>query len=91
MFAEWYITTLLPDIRPGTVVSVHDVFHSAEPSEEGAAVLKWLKARGLQYWTPSSKAGREANARIVETRKQLGVDYVVHPLSDINSMLFVDV
>src|SRR5437867_2379561 len=26
-FAEWYVRELLPRVRPGCVVSVHDVFH----------------------------------------------------------------
>lgn len=60
-FAGWYVKELFPRIRPGTVVSVHGVFHTPAPSEEGAVVvLDWLAQKGLTFWTPSSVAGGPA-------------------------------
>lgn len=89
-FAEWFTAELFPRVRPKTVVSVHDVFHTAEPSEEGAIVLAWLRARRFSYWTPSSEAGGDAVRQVLEQRKCQGIDYVVHTLSEKNPMLFFE-
>lgn len=90
-FAEWYIAELFPRLRPGIPVSVHDVFHEAEPSAEGLVVLRWLRQRGLTHWTPSLRAGGEAHAHILAERSRLGIDYVVHRLSEMNPMLFFQI
>lgn len=76
-FAEWYVENLFPCIRPGTMVSIHDIFYSPEPLEEGAVVLPWLASRGLSYWTAATKVGGDAAARIIDERKRLGIDYPI--------------
>lgn len=41
-FARWYIGTILPRVQPGGIVSVHDVFHTSDPSshhKEGGVVV----------------------------------------------------
>lgn len=86
-FAEWYVKELFPRLRPGAVVSVHDVFHAPVPSEEGEVVLDWLVHKGLTFWTPSLAAGGPACQTILEERKRLGIGDPLH-YSDKNPMLF---
>lgn len=89
-FARWYTAELFPRVKPGTVVSVHDVFHRAEPSEEGEVVLEWLARHGLSYWTPSPLVSNGAAARILEERAKLGITYVIQPRDGHNPMLFFE-
>lgn len=89
-FARWYTAELFPRVRPGTIVSVHDVFHRAEPSEEGEVVLEWLDRRGIAYWTPSVLAANGAAARIAEERARLGITSVIQRSDGRNSMLFFE-
>lgn len=89
-FAEWYCRVLLPQARPGTIISVHDVFHSERPSEEGLVVQSWLEERGLPYWTVAGAANKEAEQAILKERSCLGFDVVVHPLGHSNSMMFFE-
>lgn len=91
-FARWYVEALLPRVRAGVVVSIHDVFHYAQPSEEGAVVCEWLKARGIGYWSIAPAATpSEEMARFLHERRKLGPDfqYQVHT-SATNSMLFFE-
>lgn len=90
-FAEWYVDALLPRVHHGTIVSVHDVFHSLMPSEEGAVVEAWLKKQGLTYWTAASAVNKEAMNAILDERSRLGLDFVIHPLGSDNSMMFFEV
>ena len=89
-FAEWYVQSLFPRIRPGIPVSVHDVFHAATPSQEGAVVLDWLRRKGVPFWTPSRQTSGEAARHIRAERERLGLDYKIHH-SDRNPMLFFEV
>ena len=43
-FARWYLAELFQRVRPGTPVSVHDVFHFRVPlpMHEGRVVVRWL-------------------------------------------------
>jgi|CXWL01.1.fsa_nt_gi predicted O-methyltransferase YrrM len=86
-FAEWYVGTLFPRIRPGTFVSVHDVFHAESPSEEGEVVIDWLKSNGLPHWTPSKLGAPAENQRILQHRIEIGINYSIH-FSDMNPILF---
>ncbi len=81
---------LFPRVKPGTVVSVHDVFHRAEPSEEGQVVLEWLARNRLSYWTASPLVSDGAAARITEERMRLGITYVIRPRDGHNPMLFFE-
>ena len=89
-FAEWYVKALFLRIRPGTIVSVHDVFHVPHPSDEGEIVIEWLAGQGLSYWMPSPLADDKTARRILDEREQLGVDYVIHFRGCDNSMLFFE-
>ena len=90
-FAEWFVSTLFPRIPPGCVVSVHDVFHSPEPSEEGEVVVKWLADHGLSYWTPSPFVDAAVTDRIEKERRRLGIDYaIIRAPACHNPMLFFE-
>lgn len=90
-FARWYADVLLPRVRPGVVVSVHDVFHQARLSEEGQVVADWLKGRGVGYWTIASAAVPEQVASFLKERRMLGadVDFAIHA-STANPMMFFE-
>lgn len=90
VFAEWFVSALFPRIPPGTVVSVHDVFHSVEPSEEGQVVINWLAQRHCPYWTASPLAAADNTKRIQEQRMRLGMNYVILPHEHHNPMLFFE-
>lgn len=89
-FAEWYVEALFPRIPPGGMVSVHDVFHTAKPSEEGDVVLEWLAKQGMNFWAPSPATGSEAARCLVEERERLGEDYVIQPYHGHNPMIFFE-
>jgi predicted O-methyltransferase YrrM len=89
-FARWYTAALFPRVKPGTIVSVHDVFHRAEPSEEGEVVMEWLARNGMTHWTPSPLVSNGAAQRIFEERKRLGIDYVIQHRDGHNPMLFFE-
>jgi predicted O-methyltransferase YrrM len=87
-FAAWYTQTLFPRLRPGTMVSVHDVFHGNTPSEEGDVVLAWLSGRDLPFWTPSPSAAPDAASAISRERGRLGLNYIIQEQHGHNPMLF---
>ena len=74
-FARWYTAELLPALRPGTPVSVHDVFHRrfAVPFGEGRVVLRWLAARGTPYFTASRARAPRAHAELLAAKERAGV------------------
>ncbi|ONI81672.1 methyltransferase [Actinosynnema sp. ALI-1.44] len=88
-FARWYLAELLPRLRPGTPVSVHDVFHRARPLpfSEGAVVLKWLADRGIDPFTAAKAAAADTYERIMRARIRLGITEPVHP-GTANPMIF---
>jgi len=71
-FAKWYVRELFPRVRSGCIVSVHDVFHQATPSEEGAVVLRWLEERGIPHWTVSPAVNPELTRLLLDERRKLG-------------------
>jgi predicted O-methyltransferase YrrM len=90
-FARWYADTLLPRVRPGVVVSVHDVFHQACLSEEGQVVADWLMSRGVAYWTIASAAVPEQVIIFLKERRMFGADFesAIHT-SAANPMMFFE-
>ena len=90
-FAQWYADMLLPRVRPGVVVSVHDVFHQARLSEEGKVVADWLADRGVAYWTIASAAVPEQVTPFLKERRILGADFefAIHA-STANPMIFFE-
>lgn len=89
-FARWYIENLFSRLAPGTPVSVHDVFHTAEPAgfdEEGGVLIRWLEERNIPYLTLSPRRAPEAAARIRAVKRELGLEARIHR-ADNNSMVF---
>lgn len=75
-FAEWYIANILPKIGKGTPVSVHDVFHTADPGSfdgEGVVIIKWLENEGIKFFTASNEKERANYEAIMSLKKRLGI------------------
>ncbi|KUN53985.1 methyltransferase [Streptomyces canus] len=88
-FARWYIQHLLPHMRPGIPMCVHDVFHGRRPLPftEGAVVLRWLADRENAYFTASRAHAPEMYDRLNDVKRNLTLS---HPLKDSrdNPMIF---
>ncbi len=80
-FARWYTAQLLPVLRSGTPVSVHDVFHQrwARPFGEGRVVLRWLADRGVDCFTASRARAPQVHARLSAVKSYTGLDDPVRP------------
>jgi hypothetical protein len=81
-FALIYSDTLLypfhqklKSINKSVIVSVHDVFHYQEPSEEGRVVIEFLKALNLPYFAPSNFKHK---VQILNTKKSHGIVDLIH-------------
>lgn len=79
-FAKWYLANLLPRLRSGTPVSVHDVFHGKRPLPftEGAVLLDWLRRTDRSYFTMSGAHAPAAAGRVLRLREELGLSEQVH-------------
>jgi predicted O-methyltransferase YrrM len=79
-FARWYLAEVMPRLRPGTPVSVHDVFHRARPLPftEGSVALKWLASRGIMPFTAAKAAAPGTFELIMQARARLGLTEPVH-------------
>ncbi|MFG2373151.1 class I SAM-dependent methyltransferase [Streptomyces sp. NPDC048504] len=88
-FARWYIRHLLPRMRPGIPVCVHDVFHGRRPLPftEGAVVLRWLAERENPYFTASRAHARETHDRLKAIKEALALGGPVRASRD-NPMVF---
>ncbi|MEU8661351.1 class I SAM-dependent methyltransferase [Actinoplanes philippinensis] len=79
-FARWYTARLFGQLRPGTPVSVHDVYHRRRAGRfsEGRVVLDWLAQRRLGHFTASRAAAPAQYAEILAVRESLGLAEPVH-------------
>ncbi len=89
-FAKWYIEKLFPFFGQGTIISVHDVFHMADPNREymeGEVVINWLKKKNINYFTASKAKEPKTYKRISSVRNRLnfGEDIIK---TNANSMIF---
>jgi predicted O-methyltransferase YrrM len=88
-FARWYIQHLMPCMRPGIPVCVHDVFHGRRtlPFTEGAALMRWLADRENSYFTASRAHAPEIHHHLNDVKRSLALG---HPLKDSrdNPMVF---
>jgi hypothetical protein len=88
-FARWYTADLLPKLRPGTPVSVHDILHN-DPStteHEPAVITAWLHDRGIDWFTPSRATDPDTYALLMEERRRLGFGRLIN-YGTVNPMLF---
>jgi predicted O-methyltransferase YrrM len=87
-FAEWYLAHLLPALRPGTPVSIHDIFHPAyvwrfwhisdNKMGEVSAIKEWLREQAIDYFTPSRTWAPEAYRRLMRCRESIGIVDEIH-------------
>lgn len=88
-FARWYVAHLLPEVRAGVPVSVHDVFHGwrAKPFSEGSVVLRWLDERGIGHFTAALRRAPDVQRLLSERKAALGLDEPVRT-GRTNPMIF---
>lgn len=89
-FARWYIEDLFPRLAPGTPVSVHDIFHHAEPTDrfgEARVLGDWLAERRVDYFTAAPAVARDAFDRLMAVKGELGLAEPIHR-SQRNPMVF---
>lgn len=79
-FARWYLRDLLPKVAPGAVVSVDDIYRLPPAFGYGEAkvVLRWLDAHRIPAFTASPFRAPDAFRAILETKRQLGLDPLIH-------------
>jgi hypothetical protein len=75
-FTKIYVEELLEKlVGTGIIVSVHDVFHSQEPSEEGVIILNFLKKYNIAYFTPTNKTHLH---NLVDVKMSMGIGDLAH-------------
>jgi predicted O-methyltransferase YrrM len=74
-FAHWYLQHLFPRVPSGIPVSVHDVYHfrTTLPLHEGKVVVRWLRERGVPFFTPSRAKARGVYETLTGLREELGL------------------
>jgi predicted O-methyltransferase YrrM len=89
-FANWYLTDLLPRLRSGTPVCIHDIFPAPERLDrfgEAGVVQDWLARRGAPYFTAAPAASTDAYDRLIALKQELGLARPIHR-SQANPMVF---
>lgn len=88
-FARWYLEHLMPRMRPGIPVCVHDVFHGRRPLPftEGAVLLRRLAEQDTPYFTPSRAHAPEIHRRLDDVRRNLALGLPLKESRD-NPMVF---
>lgn len=84
-FARWYIRELFPRLAPGTPVCIHDIF--PERGGESRVIRDWLVERRIQYFTPAPAAAPDVHVRLLDLKRELGFDELIHS-SCRNPMVF---
>jgi len=80
-FAHWYIETIVPRVRAGGIMSVHDVFHTSNPcshDKEGGVIIEWLARQRREFFTASPAKQPENYEAIMTVRRQMGIDENIH-------------
>lgn len=74
-FATWYLRAIIPTIRPGVPVSIHDVYHLpfTLPFHEGKVVIRWLKVHSASFFTCARSKDRTNYAALRSLRRELGI------------------
>ena len=89
-FAEWYTGAVLTRLNPGTMVAVHDVFHTSDPcghNKEGGVIVRWLEERHKGFVTASPAREPGYFEAIMKLRHDLSFGNLIHS-SQTNSMIF---
>ena len=80
-FAHWYIETIIPRVPPGGIMSVHDVFHTSNPSshdKEGGVIVEWLELQRREFFTASPAKQPENHEAIMTVRRKLVIGANIH-------------
>lgn len=75
-FAHWYLEQVLPALRPGTPLAIHDIFPPPDKLErwgESGVVREWLSARAVPHLTVAPTAAPEAHQRLLALKHELGL------------------
>lgn len=77
-FARWYLERIFPEIRPGVIISIHDVYHYrfTLPFHEGRAVIRWLQRNGADAFTCSSARSLSVFNELNDLRAELEIPAV---------------
>ena len=89
-FAHWYLSELMPRLKPGTPVGIHDIFPPLERLDrfgEAGIVQDWLAERRVPYFTAAPAAAKGTYDRLVALKHELGLAEPVHR-SQANPMVF---
>lgn len=92
-FAEWYLERLLPRLRPGTPVGIHDIFPAVERLDhfgEAGVMQRWLAERRVPYFTAARAAAGSSYDRLMALRQELELVAPIHS-SSVNPMVFFQV
>lgn len=91
-FAQIYVTRLLEPLLTKLketgkkiLISVHDVFHTENPSAEGVVVVDFLKKNNIEYFSPINE---EHFKKIKEIRSKLNFDKKTIHYSTTNPCIF---
>ena len=88
-FAEWYLAHLMPSLRPGTPVSIHDIFHpsyvwrawdfsQSTRMGEVPTIQRWLHGQGIRYFTPSRTWAPAVHRQLSRLRESIGMGRDIH-------------
>lgn len=87
---ESILENLLPRVRPGGFVCIHDIYMLATPAQgEALAIFKYLKSIKANPFTPSKVFAQSFNA-IERVREEVGLGRHIHS-HDTNPALFYEV
>jgi predicted O-methyltransferase YrrM len=81
LFAHWYIETIVPRVRSGGIMSVHDVFHTSNPcshDKEGGVIVEWLARQQKEFFTASPAKQPKSYEAIMTVRSQMGIGTNIH-------------
>ncbi|MEW6606570.1 MAG: class I SAM-dependent methyltransferase [bacterium] len=90
-FTHWYIQNIFSNLKNGTTVSVHDVFHTADPTgfdAEGGVIIDWLKQKKIEYFTASPAKEKVVYDKIMSIKNKLNIKKLIHYSQGTNPMIF---
>ncbi len=87
-FADWYLGEVMPKVRAGAPVSIHDIYlRKQETYGEIGRVLDWLGKQRIEYITASRYAKDSIRVSVFDKRRELDLDSQIH-FSGVNSAVF---
>ena len=91
-FTNWYLTKLIPNLKTGTPISIHDIYHDSHPEtyiyEERGSVMKWLSDNSIPYFSPSKFKDQKVFEYLCSIRSNLGIPEIVDG-GTVNPMIYL--